>query len=160
MCERDGQDAAEAIGHVQAAADRFAGLWIAERAAVRNNFDLGAPVRQRANPLDWATIDADRAETAAELAGLAEQDDEAIRANVEEWITRAITAYSSARESPELWKKCSGKQVAAVVAGAVGLSEAEAFERQVFKLLSDGQVQAPPELTEPRDYVNGLQTAA
>jgi hypothetical protein len=144
------------------ASDRFAGLWIVQHAAIRHKIDLGAALRGRAGNLKWSDFAGSEPERAAELAALADLPDDSIRPKVREWLAAAISSYGNAREQEDLWKLCSGKQVAGEIAPRLGLAGTDALERRVLKLIGDEVVAVPGELVALRGYVAGLaaQTTA
>jgi len=156
LADRNGHPPEHAFEALRQASDRLAGFWIAQRAAVRHDIDLGPEVRAKAGTLDWEAVDADRGAVAEDLSDAADLADQEIRPKVREWVAKAIEQYASLREADNLWAECSGKQVVGTVAPLVGVAGPEALERQVLKLLADGMIAPPPELAALREYVSGL----
>ena len=113
---RNGDQPEHAKEFLREASDRFAGVWISQRAALRHNIDLGPTLRAGASDLTWQHIDVDRAATAQRLSDLADLSDESIRPQVRNWLTIAIDQYAAVRDGEELWIECSGKQVVRLVA--------------------------------------------
>jgi len=153
-------DAPERAGELlREACDRFAGIWVCQRAALRHDIDLGPTLRAHAAQLAWSGIDSDRDAVARRLAASADLADESIRPRVEAWLTHAIEQYADVRAGDALWAQCSGKQVVKALAKPLGLASGDALERQVLRMLERGEIEAPPALVELRSYVNGLSAA-
>jgi energy-coupling factor transporter ATP-binding protein EcfA2 len=153
-------DLDDAVDLLRTACDRFAGLWLTQRAALRHSIDLGATVRRSAGSLGWSAIEQDRPATIQTLSAHVDLKDGSIRPQIHQWLVDAAEEYAQLRDSPHLWRECSGKQVLGPVARGLGLKGPDALERQVLKLLDDGDVEAPPELADMRAYVEGLAPSA
>jgi predicted ATPase len=156
LAQENGDPQESAVGFLRDASDRFAGLWIVQHAAIRHRIDLGTALRGRVGNLTWSDFVSSKAELTVELATLADLPDDSIRPQVQEWLASAISSYEKAREQEDLWKLCSGKQVAGEIAARLGLVGANALERRVLKLIADEVVAVPGELAELRGYVAGL----
>lgn len=159
FAERNGDRREQAVEFLKEAADRFAGLWIVQRAAIRHGVDFGSGVRGRAGALSWRDIVDDSPAVSQELSDLADLGDEELRPKVRQWIDAAIGRYAEVRESDQLWMQCSGKQVVSAIAPLLGLADAAAVERQTFELLADGVVDTPQQLSDLRQYIDRLSAA-
>lgn len=157
--ERNGHPPETAAEHLRDASDHFAGLWIAQRAGLRHDIDLGSALRAQAGQLTWALIDEDRDGTAETLSDAAELEDSEIRPKVREWLEKAIAEYSDLREGDELWMECSGKQVLGAIPPKLGIASREDMERQVIQLFESGQVEAPNPLNALRNYIESISAA-
>lgn len=156
LAERNGHPRDFAVDILRQAADRFAGIWIAQRAAVRNDVDLGPDARGKGGSATWMHVAEGREAWANELSDSTDLADETIRPNVRSWISHAIDQYAALRDAPNLWAACSGKQVAGVVASLLGLTSLDTLERQVLTLITDEAIELPTELVALREYVAGL----
>jgi hypothetical protein len=104
-------------------------------------------------------IDEDRDGTAETLSDAAELEDPEIRPKVREWLEKAIAEYSDLRDSDELWRECSGKQVLGALPPRLGIASREDMERQVIQLFESCQIEAPDPLNELRDYIESISAA-
>jgi hypothetical protein len=157
--ERNGHPPEQAAEHLRDVSDHFAGHWIAQRAGLRHDIDLGSALRAQAGQLTWKLIHEDRDGTAETLSDAAELEDSEIRPKVREWLEKAIAEYSELRDSNALWKECSGKQVLGSLPPKLGIASREDMERQVVQLFESGQIETPSPLNELRGYIESISAA-
>lgn len=159
LAERNGDRRGKGRDALRDVCDHFAGHWIVQRASLRHDIDLGTAVRTRAAMLSWEQIVSKSEAVVNELGNSADLSDETIRPQVRSWIKTAVDQYTSVRESEALWAQCSGKQVLATVPPLLGLTGADAIERQVFTLLDEQEIPIPPALSALRQYVSAISAA-
>ncbi len=155
LLERAGRDLLDATAVIQAAADHFAGLWVAQHAASRlsSEHDLAKDAVSALSNATHAQLGVEwparRAASAAEVnAHLAEQWGELLDA--------AWTEFNAQRMTADWYRRCLGKQTLSRAAAALEFKSGEALERQVVGLWNAGLAAVPGDLLELREYVGGL----
>lgn len=138
-----------------ACADRFAGLWIVNRAMIRlpEPGDLHRALRQVASELTWGVIDSAREKAIERI--LSVKVSEPIE--TARLLHESADAYSALRASDGLWMHCMGKEVLGVLPPVLGLQSVEALERNVLACWKDGHAQRPKELTAIGNYIDSLR---
>ncbi len=136
-------------------ADRFAGLWIVNRAMIRlpESGDLHRTLRQVASELTWGMIESDRKKALEKILSVTGSEPHETARSLQE----SADAYSLLRASDTLWMHCMGKEVLGVLPRELGLQSVEALERNVIACWKDGHAQRPDELTSIRDYIDSLR---
>lgn len=136
-------------------ADRFAGLWIVNRAMIRlpESGDLHRTLRQVASELTWSLIESDREKALEKILSVTGSEPHETARSLQE----SADAYSLLRASDTLWMHCMGKEVLGVLPRELGLQSVEALERNVIACWKDGHAQRPDELTSIRDYIDSLR---
>lgn len=131
-------------------ADRFAGMWVLQYAAVHGEFSLGGELRRLAGSHSWEGIVDDRQAFIRQAAQSGAE---------EQFVVTALDAYAEERNSPTLWKSCLGKQVAGVIPARIGLAGQSFLEQAVGRLWRDSVVPRPAELDQLLDFVLADETA-
>ena len=136
-------------------ADRFAGLWIANRAMIRLPAagDLHRTLRQAAGELTWSVIDGDRGAALDKILSVAGTEPHETARLLQE----SVDAYAALRASDNLWIHCMGKEVLGVMPRELGLQSVEALEQNVLACWKDGHAQRPEELTSISKYIDSLR---
>jgi hypothetical protein len=136
-------------------ADRFAGLWIVNRAMIRmpEAVDLHRTLRQVAGELTWSVIDSAREKALEKILSVTGTEPH----ETARLLLESADAYSVLRASDNLWMHCMGKEVLGVLPRELGLQSVEALERNVLACWKDGHAQQPEELTPIRDYIDSLR---
>ena len=149
------QDASTAI--VQQAADRHAGLWIAQKAASTLNERLILPKAAIGVLSDkrWNSIEADWDDISRRSTGNVGPDQ---RDHWFQALELARQDYRTTRDDAALYRRCLGKQCLSGVAIALGFRSAETLEAQVVRLWDTSEVERPPSVTELRNYIRRLNT--
>lgn len=139
---------------IRDAADAMSGRWIFKRALVRCDFSLPIPREaSAAAAMDWNTIRKDTAAFSSRLARL-------LLATEEHAIAAALTVtaadYEALRESDDLWKYSTGKQLLRMLPKKFGVSDAAALEAMVLDSWSDPTL-IPAEVTDLRTYIEQVK---
>jgi hypothetical protein len=144
------------VAVVQASADRFAGLWIAQCADSRLP-KLEATPKASMSELsgkDWATIQSDwsnfRAASAAHFGDLADQ------ATWSTALDAAHAMFEERRIHDDWWMECLGKQTVGCVSRALGFANVSVFQANVVQLWRSQTIVIPGCLERLRSYVAGL----
>jgi energy-coupling factor transporter ATP-binding protein EcfA2 len=156
LLERSGRNSDDARDVVIAASDRFAGLWILQRAAKAAEVqDLQSAIRGAAGAMRWDAFAHDPEAAARALADHQEFEPE-VDARFRDALANASSEYAGVRDDPDLWKRCLGKQVLGVVAGAIGLANQVTLERSVTRLWTSGVIPLSTEAGLLEQYVTSL----
>lgn len=135
-------------------ADRFAGLWIVNRALIRlpKPGDLHRTLRQSASELTWNVIDGAVDDAVRKILAVSQTEP----VGTDQFVRESIAAYKALRLDSDLWKYCMGKEVLGVLPRELGLQSVEALERNVMACWKDGVTVAPAELEAVRQYIDAL----
>jgi predicted ATPase len=136
-------------------ADRFAGLWIANRAMIRLPVagDLHRALRQAASELTWSVIDGNRSAVLDKILAVAGTEPQ----DTARLLQESAEAYADLRASDNLWAHCMGKEVLGILPRELGLQSVEALEQNVLACWKDGHAQRPEELTCISKYIDALR---
>jgi len=136
-------------------ADRFAGLWIANRAMIRLPVagDLHRTLRQVASELTWRVIDGNRDAALDKILSVAGTEPQETTRLLQE----SADAYADLRASDNFWAHCMGKEVLGILPRELGLQSVETLEQNVLACWKDGHAQRPGELTLISKYIDSLR---
>ncbi len=143
---------------MQTVSDRFAGLWIVQRTAMRHpDFPEPTPlVRELAGGLKWDTVADDKERAVRDIVSRYGPLEAGVESKLINSLLRSADVYEKLRESPDLWKTCLGKQVLNSIPRALGLNSADSLERHVFQLWTDKAVALPAEALELLAYLHRI----
>lgn len=136
-------------------ADKFAGLWIANRAMIRLPMagDFHRALRQAASELTWSVIDGNRSAALDKILSVAGTEPQETARLLQE----SADAYADLRASDNLWAHCMGKEVLGILPRELGLQSVEALEQNVLACWTGGHAQRPAELTCISEYIDALR---
>lgn len=143
---------------LRAASDRFAGLWILGRTITVSALlpESTKQLRQVSSAQDWTRFDADRVATISLIADAALDRASRRYSALHDALSESAKAYEQLRLSPDLWKKCMGKEVLGVLPTELGLRGADVLESNVKKIWESQEANAPQELVELRAYIDSI----
>ena len=155
LLDRAGRGHESANDIVREAADHFAGLWIAQRAASAVAEKVNLPKESLAVFSDkrWSAIDTEWAGIKRQSTGIFGGDEQY------EWsqaLELAHDEYRAIRDEASLYESCLGKQCLSGVAIALQFRSAEALEKQVVRLWETNVVERPPAVVALREYISRL----
>ncbi|HYU18815.1 MAG TPA: AAA family ATPase [Chloroflexota bacterium] len=158
LLRRAGRSPDETQGILQTVSDRFAGLWIVQRTAMRHpDFPEPTPlVRELAGGLKWDTVADDKERAVRDIVSRYGPLEAGVESKLINSLLRSADVYEKLRESPDLWKTCLGKQVLNSIPRALGLNSADSLERHVFQLWTDKAVALPAEALELLAYLHRI----
>lgn len=149
----------EAAEIIRDSADARAGSWVFQYALATRNAktlpEINVAAKDRAKSLGWATLNGDRVgviRQIADLSGFGDEDKERFG----QILTISANAYERQRASPDLWKRCEGKQVLNNVARACGFAGSPAHTLASFAAWERDAALISEELALVRRYVAGL----
>lgn len=157
---RAGRPAAKAATVLREASDRFAGMWITQRAAMVHPqaIELKPELRRRAGSLSWKDFAEHAEEVVCELTRIGLPYGQDANDKCRNALTKSVQAYKKDREASDLWKVCLGKQVMDVVAKELGFASRTVYEQHVKHLWDARDVALPPEAQHLKAYVDGLSS--
>lgn len=155
LLDRAGRDPLDATSVVQAAADDFAGLWVAQHAASRLSSEHELP-KDALSALSNATRAQLEAEWDGRRAASVAAVDQAVAQQWEELLNAARAECNAQRVAADWYRRCLGKQTLGRTAAALEFKSGDALERQVVGLWNAGLVPVPGDLLALREYVSGL----
>lgn len=143
---------------LRAASDRFAGLWILNRTITVSALlrESTKQLRKISSAQDWARFDADRAATISLIADAALDRADPNYMALRDALIKSVEAYEQLRVSPDLWKKCMGKEVLGVLPSDLGLRGTDILENNVLKIWESQAANPPPELVELKAYIDSI----
>jgi predicted ATPase len=158
LLERSGRKGDEAQSIIQAAADKFAGAWIQQRAftVTMEGETATRAVRERAWNSEWNAIAADPKSFINEITMRQALPNPNDQKRCSKALEAAIEEYRGLREKPDLWKWCMGKQSLGIVAKTLGFSGADFLEKNMVQLWQSGEVETPSEVLALRKYIENL----
>lgn len=149
---RDPEGAADAI---RRASDRYAGMWILQRAALRGDLTPCASIRELIYNLAWEAF-GDASTVIREAVALCSDWAPASEEVVTTALLESVQAYRQIREDPTLWKRCLGKQAIGHLAPTIGLANQDALVGHIVRLWAEDTSSVPEPVRHLREYVEGL----
>lgn len=140
--------------------DSLAGLWIWDRVVYQQGWQhVPGRCHEIARGLNWSTIEGDRSAAASALLGPLDETgpEQGTPSQRRAAVASMIKHYGELRDDrATYWKEICGKEALALLAPAVGFSDAEALESRSFRLWRQNEVARPAEATALSAYVDGL----
>lgn len=140
------------------ASDRFAGLWILGRTVTISArlHESTKPLRQISSALDWVKFEADMAGAISLIADAALSRSHSDYSELHKDLSESAEVYSKLRVSPDLWKKCMGKEVLGVLPAALGLRGPDVLQSNVLKIWKLQEANHPQELIDLKAYIDSI----
>jgi len=152
LLSRGGVDSSTAVTLVRAESDKYAGLWILDRAL---SLHSGSVTKEAKTPLAGLSLDQVTAQWSSLKARSIAEVENPERSEWEGHLESARSEYESQRGNPDWWRQCLGKQTLSGIARAMGLSSSQSVEQHVVTLWDD-VVPPPTDVTALREYVARL----